>query len=120
LYRRQRRLTVIDTVGAAVFKESIASDRPFCRLNNLAGSGRVEPEPKAQNAKFIDRLELMLIRCSRDLPEAREKHVEILNQCAQWADEGLLKPHYQQAVVPEKILLSHKLIEAVIRSEKLF
>jgi NADPH2:quinone reductase len=63
--------------------------------------------------------ELMLTPMLRDLPEARDKHVEILNQCAQWADQGLLKPHVGKQLALEEAAAAHRLIEAGHMSGKI-
>ncbi|MDD1637840.1 MAG: zinc-dependent alcohol dehydrogenase family protein [Methylococcaceae bacterium] len=83
---------VFDTVGAAVFKESIAVTAHFGRLVTLLDPGELNLG-EARMRNLLIGFELMLTPMLRDLPEARDKHVEILNQCAQWADKGLLKPH---------------------------
>jgi len=56
--------------------------------------------------------ELMLTPMLRDLPEARDKHVEILKQCAQWVDNGLLKAHIVKQLPLAEAVMAHQLIEA--------
>jgi NADPH:quinone reductase len=63
--------------------------------------------------------ELMLTPMLRDLPEARDKQVETLNQCAQWADKGLLKPHIGEQFSLKDAAVAHKLIEAGHTSGKI-
>jgi NADPH2:quinone reductase len=48
----------------------------------------------------------------RDLADARGKHIEILKQCALWADQGLLKLHVSKIVPLEAAAEAHRLIEA--------
>jgi NADPH2:quinone reductase len=102
---------VFDTVGPAVFKESIAVTAHFGRLVTLLDPGELNLG-EARMRNLLIGFELMLTPMLRDLPEARDKHVEILNQCAQWADKGLLKPHVSKQLSLSEAAVAHKLIEA--------
>ena len=55
--------------------------------------------------------ELMLTPMLRDLGQARDKQIEILNQCAQWADQGLLKLHVSKLLPLSEAAFAHQLIE---------
>jgi len=109
---------VFDTVGAAVFKESIAVTAHFGRLVTLLDPGELNLG-EARMRNLLIGFELMLTPMLRDLPEARDKHVEILNQCAQWADKGLLKPHISKQLSLQEATVAHKLIEAGHTSGKI-
>ena len=109
---------VFDTVGAAVFKESIAVTAHFGRLITLLDPGELNPG-EARMRNLLIGFELMLTPMLRDLPEARDKHVEILNHCAQWADKGLIKPHISKQLPLEEAALAHKLIETGHTSGKI-
>ena len=109
---------VFDTVGAAVFKESIAVTAHFGRLITLLDPGELNLG-EARMRNLLIGFELMLTPMLRDLPEARDKHVEILNHCAQWADKGLLKPHISKQLPLEEAALAHKLIETGHTSGKI-
>ena len=102
---------VFDTVGAEVFKESIAATAHFGRLITLLDPGELNLS-EARMRNLLIGFELMLTPMLRDLPEARDKHVEILNQCAQWADKGLLKLHVSQKLPLKEAAVAHQLIEA--------
>ncbi|MGR8999210.1 MAG: zinc-dependent alcohol dehydrogenase family protein [Gammaproteobacteria bacterium] len=102
---------VFDTVGPAVFKESIAVTAHFGRLVTLLDPGELNLG-EARMRNLLIGFELMLTPMLRDLPEARDKHVEILNQCAQWADNGLLKLHVSKQLSLSEAAVAHKLIEA--------
>jgi len=102
---------VFDTVGADVFKESIAVTAHFGRLVTLLDPGELSLS-EARMRNLLIGFELMLTPMLRDLPEARDKQVEILNQCAQWADKGLLKPHISKQLSLNEAAVAHKLIEA--------
>ncbi|MDD1614744.1 MAG: zinc-dependent alcohol dehydrogenase family protein [Methylococcaceae bacterium] len=109
---------VFDTVGAAVFKESIAVTAHFGRLVTLLDPGELNLG-EARMRNLLIGFELMLTPMLRDLPKARDKHVEILNQCAQWADKGLLKPHISKQLSLQEATVAHKLIEAGHTSGKI-
>lgn len=109
---------VIDTVGPAVFKDSIAATAHFGRLITLLDPGELSLG-EARMRNLLIGFELMLTPMLRDLPEARDKHVEILNQCAQWANQGLLKPHVGKQLVLEEAAAAHRLIEAGHMSGKI-
>jgi NADPH:quinone reductase len=102
---------VFDTVGSAVFKESIAVTAHFGRLVTLLDPGQLNLS-EARMRNLLIGFELMLTPMLRDLPEARDKHVEILNQCAQWVDKGLLKPHISKQFSLKDAAEAHKFIEA--------
>ncbi|MDD1644158.1 MAG: zinc-dependent alcohol dehydrogenase family protein [Methylococcaceae bacterium] len=109
---------VFDTVGAAVFKESIAVTAHFGRLVTLLDPGELNLG-EARMRNLLIGFELMLTPMLRDLPKARDKHVEILNQCAQWADKGLLKPHISKQLSLQEATVAHKLIESGHTSGKI-
>lgn len=109
---------VFDTVGAAVFKESIEVTAHFGRLVTLLDPGELNLG-EARMRNLLIGFELMLTPMLRDLPEARDKHVEILNQCAKWADKGLLKPHVSKHLSLKEASLAHQLIEAGHTSGKI-
>jgi len=102
---------VFDTVGAAVFKESIAVTAHFGRLVTLLDPGELNLG-EARMRNLLIGFELMLTPMLRDLPEARDKHVEILNQCTQWVDKGLIKLHVSKQLSLQEAAEAHKLIEA--------
>ena len=109
---------VFDTVGSAVFKESIAVTAHFGRLVTLLDPGQLNLS-EARMRNLLIGFELMLTPMLRDLPEARDKHVEILNQCAQWVDKGLLKPHISKQYSLKDAAEAHKFIEAGHTSGKI-
>jgi len=102
---------VFDTVGPAVFKESIAVTAHFGRLITLLDPGELNlAEARLRN--LLIGFELMLTPMLRNLDTARDKHVEILNQCGQWIDEGHLQIHVSQQLPLEQAATAHQLIEA--------
>ena len=102
---------VFDTVGASVFKDSIAATAHFGRLVTLLDPGELSLA-EARMRNLLIGFELMLTPMLRDLPEARDTHVEILKQCAQWVDNGLLKTHISKQLPLAEAAEAHKLVEA--------
>ncbi len=101
---------VFDTVSPAVFKESIAVTAHFGRLITLLDPGELSlAEARIRN--LLLGFELMLTPMLRDLPEARDKHIEILNQCAEYADQGLLRPYISQQLSLKEAAKAHRMIE---------
>ncbi|WP_333875173.1 zinc-dependent alcohol dehydrogenase family protein [Methylobacter sp.] len=101
---------VFDTVGAAVFKESIAATAHFGRLVTLLDPGELSLA-EARMRNLLIGFELMLTPMLRDLLDVRDKHVEILNQCAEWIDKGLLKTHISQQFPLAEAAKAHQLLE---------
>ncbi|WP_340121786.1 zinc-dependent alcohol dehydrogenase family protein [Methylobacter svalbardensis] len=102
---------VFDTVGAEVFKQSIPVTAHFGHLVTLLDPGELSlAEARMRNLSIG--FELMLTPMLRDLPEARDKHVEILKQCAQWIEQGFLKAHISKQLPLEEAAIAHQLIEA--------
>jgi NADPH2:quinone reductase len=53
----------------------------------------------------------MLTPMLRDLNEARDKHIDILKQCAKWVDQGRLKVHISKQMDLKDAAEAHQLIE---------
>ena len=101
---------ILDTVGATVFKESIAATAYFGRLVTLLDPGELSlADARVRN--LLIGFELMLTPMHRELPEARDKHLEILKQCAHWVDKGLLKAHISKILPLAETAKAHQLIE---------
>jgi NADPH2:quinone reductase len=109
---------VFDTVSAAVFKESIAATAHFGRLITLLDPDELSLA-EARMRNLLIGFELMLTPMLRDLPEARDKHIAILKQCAIFADEGLLKPHISEVLPLQQAAKAHELIEQKHTSGKI-
>lgn len=101
---------IFDTVGASVFKESIPATAHFGRLVTLLDPGELSLA-EARMRNLLIGFELMLTPMLRDLPEARDKQVEMLNQCAQWLDQGLLKTHISAQLPLAQAAKAHEMIE---------
>lgn len=101
---------VFDTVGTDVFKNSIAITAHYGRLVTLLDPGQLNLA-EARMRNLLIGFELMLTPMLRDLREARDKHVEILKQCAQWIDNDLLKIHISKQLSLEEAAEAHRLLE---------
>jgi NADPH2:quinone reductase len=109
---------VFDTVSPAVFKESIAATAHFGRLITLLDPSELNLA-EARMRNLLIGFELMLTPMLRDLPEARDKHIAILKQCAMFADNGLLKPHISHVLPLKEAATAHELIEQKHTSGKI-
>lgn len=101
---------VFDTVGPDVFKESIAVTAHFGRLITLLDPGALNLT-EARMRNLLIGFELMLTPMLRDLMEARDKHIDILKQCAKWVDQGRLKVHVSHQLALKDAVEAHQLIE---------
>lgn len=101
---------VFDTVSPAVFQESIAVTAHFGRLITLLDIGQLNLA-EARMRNLLIGFELMLTPMLRNLPEERDKHIKILNQCAVYADKGQLKPHISALLPLEEAAKAHRMIE---------
>lgn len=101
---------VIDTVGSSVFKESILATCYFGKLITLLDPG-TQDLSAARMKNLLIGFELMLTPMLKDLDVERDKHVEILKQCAEWVESGDLKVHISDVLPLEQATLAHENIE---------
>jgi NADPH2:quinone reductase len=101
---------VFDTVGADVFKHSIAATAHFGRLITLLDPGQLDLS-EARLRNLLLGFELMLTPMLRDLPQARDRQVDILRHCADYAIKGLLTPHLSQQLPLAEAATAHRLLE---------
>ena len=101
---------VIDTVGGDVFKDSVFVTRYFGRLITLLG---VESQDlaDARMRNLLIGFELMLTPMLKDLDDARGVHIDILKQCAQWVEDGLLRVHISDELPLSEAIAAHHHIE---------
>ncbi len=101
---------VIDTVGADVFKQSIACAAYFGRLITLLDPGEINlAEARIKN--LLIGFELMLAPLLKQLDSARDNHISILNQCAKWVEQGDLKVKVSETISLEQVPQTHSKIE---------
>jgi NADPH2:quinone reductase len=101
---------VIDTVGGDVFRDSIFVTRYFGRLITLLGVENQDLS-EARMRNLLIGFELMLTPMLKNLDDARSVHVDILKQCAQWVDDGLLRVHVANALPLSEAVKAHQQIE---------
>lgn len=101
---------VFDTVGAEVFKQSIKITAHFGRIVTLLGLDNIDLT-EARMRNLLIGFELMLTPMLRGLDEAREKHIQILQECASMIEEGLLRPHVSRVFPLQEVAQAHHLIE---------
>ncbi|GAB6140789.1 zinc-dependent alcohol dehydrogenase family protein [Methylosoma difficile] len=109
---------VLDTVGAEVFKTSIAITAHFGRIVTLLDPGELCLK-EARMRNLLIGFELMLTPMLRNLPEARDKQVEILKRCAKWVDNDLLKIELSHVMALDDAALAHQQIETGHTSGKI-
>lgn len=101
---------VFDTVGPEVFRESIAATAYFGRLVTLLDPGQLSlAEARLRN--LLIGFELMLTPMLKDLPNARDQHVHILQQCKGLIENDLLKPHISKTLPLQQAADAHRSIE---------
>jgi NADPH2:quinone reductase len=109
LTERQGADLVFDTVGAEVFKNSIEATAHFGSLVTLLDPGPLDlREARMRNLKIG--FELMLTPILRGLDSARDRHIAILKQCAEWIDNGRLRVSVSSHLPLEKAVEAHKMI----------
>lgn len=101
---------VLDTVGPSVFQESIPVTAHFGRLVTLLDPGTFDLA-EARMRNLLIGFELMLTPMLKDLHEARDRHVEILQQCAKWVDLRQLRVHISTQLPLKDAAEAHRLIE---------
>lgn len=100
---------VFDTVGPEVFKASIEATAHFGAIVTLLDPGMISlAEARMRNLKIG--FELMLAPMLRGLDAAREKHVEILKQCAGLIDRGDLQASVSHALRLDQAADAHELL----------
>jgi NADPH2:quinone reductase len=101
---------VFDTVGPSVFEQSIPATAHFGRLVTILDPGALNwGEARMRNLTIG--FELMLTPMLRELHEARDKQIAMLNQCASFIDQGRLKIHLSEQMALKDAAAAHKRIE---------
>ncbi|WP_019867509.1 zinc-dependent alcohol dehydrogenase family protein [Methylovulum miyakonense] len=107
---RQGADLVFDTVGGEVFKASIPLTAHFGRLVTLLEPKNVDLS-EARIRNLLLGFELMLTPMLRDLHSARDQHIAVLKQCAEYIDAGKLRVHVSQVLPLSQASLAHDLLE---------
>jgi NADPH2:quinone reductase len=101
---------VAEMVSPEVFARSIECTAHFGDLVTLLDPGPVSlKEARIRNLRIG--FELMLTPLLRNLDAARDHHVDILNACAEWIDQGRLRLHVSQVLPLEKAAAAHTQLE---------
>ncbi len=101
---------VIDTIGGESFVECISIAAYLGRVITLLDPGMVDLS-QARMKNLLIGFELMLAPILKQLDTARDKQVEILEQCAQWFEEERLKVHVSMIIPLAQVITAHKHIE---------
>jgi NADPH2:quinone reductase len=102
---------VFDTVGADVFKLSIPCTAHFGRIVTLLDASNLDLS-EARMRNLLIGFELMLTPMLRDLDVERDKHVALLNKCAEFINAGKLKIHVSKVLPLHDAKKAHDLIES--------
>ena len=102
----------LDTVGPAVFRQSIPAVAHYGHLVTLLDPGSDLDLSEARVRNLSLAFTLMLTPMLRDLPEALARHGEILRLCGEWMDEGKLAVELGRTLPLEQVAEAHRLIEA--------
>ena len=101
---------VFDTVGPAVFEQSIACTAHFGDLVTLLDiRDTALAEARMRNLRIG--FELMLTPMLRNLDAARDHQIEILSRCAEWIDQGRLRVHVADTFPLAEAAAAHAAIE---------
>jgi NADPH2:quinone reductase len=101
---------VFDTVSPEVFTASIEATAHFGSIVTLLDPGNFNiQEARMRHLKIG--FELMLTPMLRSLDKARDKHIDILEQCAQWIDSDKLKLEVSQVLPLQEAAKAHEIIE---------
>lgn len=100
-----------DTIGGKTFFDTCEAVKVYGDVVTI-----LEPDSSIGNLKSARNrnqrisLELMLTPALLNLQSALQHQVQILEQCAQWFDEGKLKIHLHQTYLLEEASIAHKAI----------
>jgi NADPH2:quinone reductase len=101
---------VLDTVGPEVLAASQACTAHFGNLVTLLDAAGVNlNEARMRNLRLG--FELMLTPMLRQLDAARDRHVAMLRQCAEWIDQGKLTLHISAILPLAQAAQAHAMIE---------
>jgi NADPH2:quinone reductase len=101
---------VIDTIGPDVFRASIPLTRYYGRLITLLDPGPFETQ-EARKRNLLIGFELMLAPMLKDIPNQRQHHIDILNQCKKLIEQGHIQPHISRVFPLQDAALTHTLLQ---------
>ncbi len=102
----------LDIMGGAVFEHSCSAVAHYGDLITVLEPGPDVDWKEARMRNLRIGFELMLTPMLRDLPEARAHQGGILDQCAQWCDEGRLQVEVSQVFPLSEAAEAHRAIES--------
>jgi NADPH2:quinone reductase len=102
---------VLDTVGPAVFQQSIPAVAHYGDLVTLLDPGTDINWKEARNRNLRIAFTLMLTPLLRDLPSARAHHGQILAECGRLIESGRLRIDVARTLPLEQAAEAHRQIE---------
>ncbi|MFP4611745.1 MAG: zinc-dependent alcohol dehydrogenase family protein [Thiohalophilus sp.] len=100
-----------DTVGAAVFNQTLPAIAHYGQLVTLLDPGKAIDWSVARQRNLSISFELMLTPMLEDLPQARAHQSEILDRCAGYLHSEQLKLHVSKTLPLADAAQAHQLIE---------
>lgn len=101
---------VLDTVGPAVFRQSLPAVADYGTIVTLLDPGEVDlKEMRSRNLSLS--FTLMLTPMLKDLTDARAHHGEILRQCREWIEQERLRIVIHESLPLSYANKAHELIE---------
>ncbi|MEM7555227.1 MAG: zinc-dependent alcohol dehydrogenase family protein [Cyanobacteria bacterium P01_A01_bin.84] len=101
-----------DTVGGDTFEKTFPAIRIYGDIVTILQPSDETNWKIARQRNLRIGLELMLTPALQGLEEAQAHHGEILQQCAEWMDEGKLRVCVNQTFGLEEVAKAHQLLEA--------
>ncbi|MEM6404874.1 MAG: zinc-dependent alcohol dehydrogenase family protein, partial [Cyanobacteria bacterium P01_D01_bin.116] len=101
-----------DTVGGETFEKTFPAIRIYGDIVTILQPSDETNWKIARQRNLRIGLELMLTPMLQGLEEAQAHHGEILQQCAEWMDEGKLRVCVNQTFGLEEVAKAHQLLEA--------
>lgn len=103
---------VFDTVGGKTFFDSCEAVKIYGDIVTILEPDYSKGNLKvARNRNLRISLELMLTPMLQNLTETQQYQCQILEQCAQWIDEGKLKIHLHSTYPLQEAALAHQAVE---------
>lgn len=102
----------LDTVGPAVFRETIPLMAVYGNLVTILDPGSDLDLKEARNRNLRISLELMLTPQLRGLSDALDHQGEILRRCGELFDAGKLRIHVAESFPLEQAAAAHRRLEA--------
>ncbi|MGA1409896.1 MAG: zinc-dependent alcohol dehydrogenase family protein [Prochlorotrichaceae cyanobacterium] len=103
--------TAFDTVGGALLEQTFGAVRPYGDVVTILAPAADTNWKVARDRNLRISLELMLTPQLQGLIDAQKHQVRILEDCARWFDQGLLKIHVNDRFPLAEAAAAHRRLE---------